>query len=69
MSRASGVRQVWDGRPPRGQAGNESGEGTRAATPLARTHAQYIRLACSIDAGEPIDRPSIVACRYTGAEC
>jgi glucoamylase len=61
--------QVWDGRPPTGQAGNEFGEGTRSATPLAWTHAQYIRLAWSIDAGEPIERPSIVACRYTDLEC
>jgi glucoamylase len=57
--------QVWDGRPP----GAEPGKGTRSATPLAWTHAQFIRLAWSIDAGEPIERPSIVACRYTGSDC
>ena len=61
--------QVWDGRPPTGTAGNEFGEGTRSATPLAWTHAQFIRLAWSIDAGEPIERPSIVACRYTAESC
>ena len=61
--------QVWDGRPPTGTAGQRSGEGTRSATPLAWTHAQYIRLAWSIDAGTPIERPSIVACRYTGTDC
>jgi glucoamylase len=60
--------QVWDGRPPTGP-GFPSGENTRSATPLAWTHAQFIRLAWSIDAGEPIERPSIVACRYTGEEC
>jgi glucoamylase len=57
--------QVWDGRPP-----NEaSGEGTRSATPLAWTHAQFVRLAWSIQAGRPIERPAIVACRYTQTEC
>jgi glucoamylase len=61
--------QVWDGRPPTGRPGHEFGEGTRSATPLAWTHGQLIRLAWSIDAGEPIERPSIVACRYTGEGC
>jgi glucoamylase len=56
--------QVWDGRPPTGRPGHEFGEGTRSATPLAWTHAQLIRLAWSIDAGTPIERPSIVAQRY-----
>jgi len=32
---------------------------------LAWTHAQYIRLAWPIQAGEPVEQPSIVACRYT----
>ncbi len=54
--------QVWDDQPPPGE---KSGKGTRSATPLAWTHGQFIRLAHSIDAGEPIERPSIVACRYT----
>ena len=54
--------QVWDEGP-------EAGENTRSATPLAWTHAQFIRLAWSIAAGEPIERPAIVACRYTGQEC
>jgi glucoamylase len=61
--------QVWDGRPPTGQAGSSFGEGTRSATPLAWTHAQFIRLAWSIDAGEPLERPAVVACRYTGEAC
>jgi glucoamylase len=61
--------QVWDGRPPTGEPGFEAGEGTRSATPLAWTHAQFIRLAWSIDAGTPIERPSIVACRYAGGPC
>jgi glucoamylase len=57
--------QVWDNRPP-----NEaSGEGTRSSTPLAWTHAQFVRLAWSIQKGEPVERPSIVACRYTRTDC
>jgi glucoamylase len=60
--------QVWDGRPPTGTPGHAAG-GTRSATPLAWTHAQYVRLAWSIDAGTPIERPSIVACRYMGTDC
>jgi glucoamylase len=58
--------QVWDDQPPPGE---RSGEGTRSATPLAWTHGQFIRLAWSIDAGEPIERPSIVACRYQKELC
>jgi glucoamylase len=46
-----------------------SGQGPRSATPLAWTHAQFVRLAWSISAGKPIERPAIVACRYTGSEC
>ncbi|HKG66152.1 MAG TPA: glycoside hydrolase family 15 protein [Solirubrobacteraceae bacterium] len=57
--------QVWDGRPP----DEANGEGTRSATPLAWTHAQFVRLAWSIQAGEPIERPSIVACRYQKQLC
>jgi glucoamylase len=56
--------QVWDGRPPTDTPGHEFGEGTRSATPLAWTHGQFIRLAWSIDAGTPIERPSIVVERY-----
>ena len=52
--------------PAAGQPGLAPGEGTRSATPLAWTHAQYVRLAWSIEAGKPIERPSIVACRYAG---
>jgi glucoamylase len=46
------------------QVFENTGEGTRSATPLAWTHAQFIRLAWSIQAGTPIERPSIVAQRY-----
>jgi glucoamylase len=58
--------QVWDDHPPPGEV---SGRGTRSATPLAWTHGQFVRLAWSIDAGRPVERPAIVACRYTGVDC
>ena len=61
--------QVWDNRPPAGSPGAVPGQGTRSATPLAWTHAQFVRLAWSIQAGEPIERPSVVACRYVGTDC
>jgi glucoamylase len=57
--------QVWDDRPPApGQA--RPGTGTTSATPLAWTHAQFVRLAWSIDAGRPVEQPTVVSCRYTG---
>jgi len=56
--------QVWDNRPPAPGAAHP-GTGTTSATPLAWTHAQYVRLAWSIDAGRPVERPSVVACRYS----
>jgi len=40
------------------------GEGTGAATPLAWAMAQYVRLALSLDAGEPIETPDVVAERF-----
>jgi glucoamylase len=57
--------QVWDDNDPSGQPGFPKGEGTFSATPLAWTHAQFVRLAWSIDAGGPVEQPEIVACRYT----
>jgi glucoamylase len=56
--------QVWDENPPSGQPGFLPGEGTFSATPLAWSHAQFVRLAWSIDAGHPVEQPSVVACRY-----
>ena len=53
------------GSPAAGE-GRRTGKGTLSATPLAWTHAQFVRLAWSIDAGRPVERPSIVACRYAG---
>jgi glucoamylase len=56
--------QVWDvsGDPTRW--GFREGEGTLSATPLAWSHAQFVRLALSIQAGRPVEQPAIVACRY-----
>jgi glucoamylase len=58
--------QVWDGRPPTGTAGRAAGTPTLSATPLAWSHAQLLRLAWSIEAGRPVERPAVVACRYAG---
>jgi glucoamylase len=71
MARAGGEghmisEQVWDQFPPSGQPGFPKGEPTLSASPLAWSHAQFVRLAWSIDAGRPVERPSIVACRYAG---
>jgi glucoamylase len=56
--------QVWDNQPPSGQPGFAPGTGTTSATPLAWTHAQFIRLAFDIAAGRLLEQPSIVAARY-----
>ena len=58
--------QVWDENPPSGQPGFPRGEGTFSATPLAWSHAQFVRLAWSLDAGRPVEQPRVVACRYAG---
>jgi glucoamylase len=58
--------QVWDDNPPGGSAGYEPGTPDRSSTPLGWTHAQFVRLAWSIDAGRPVERPDAVACRYSG---
>ena len=59
--------QVWDAFPPSGSDGFTPMTGTFSATPLAWSHAQFIRLAWSITAGAPVEQPSIVACRYVKA--
>jgi glucoamylase len=61
--------QVWDHNPPGGAAGFTPGEPTLSATPLAWTHAQFLRLAASVDAGAPIETPQVVACRYHSEAC
>jgi glucoamylase len=52
--------QVWDNR------GARPGHGSTSATPLGWTHAQFVRLAWSIQEGTPVERPSVVSCRYAG---
>jgi glucoamylase len=59
--------QVWDDRPPAPDHAHP-GTATTSATPLAWTHAQYIRLAWSIDTGHPVEQPTAVACRYTSKQ-
>jgi glucoamylase len=62
--------QVWDHRPPaRNGSAFQPGEPTFSATPLAWTHAQFIRLAWSVDAGAPVETPQPVACRYASPLC
>jgi glucoamylase len=62
--------QVWDHRPPVGTSPRfRPGEPTFSATPLAWTHAQFIRLARSIDRGAPVETPQPVACRYGSPLC
>jgi glucoamylase len=62
--------QVWDKRPPVGSSARfRPGEGTFSARPLAWTHAQFLRLARSIDAGRPVETPDVVACRYHSELC
>jgi glucoamylase len=56
--------QVWDDRPPAGTAGFVPGTPTFSATPLAWTHAQYVRLAWDATAGKVLERPAAVADRY-----
>lgn len=59
--------QVWDREEPTAY-GWRFGEGTGSATPLSWSMAQFVRLAHSIDAGEPVERPASVAARYTDGE-
>jgi glucoamylase len=67
LNRRAAVEMAWD------RAGEQPGfpqrEGTFSATPLTWTHAQFIRLAWSIEQGSPVERPAVVACRYTGQMC
>ena len=51
--------QVWNNQPPAGQPGFASGTGTTSATPLAWTHAQFIRLAFDIAAGRLLEQPEV----------
>jgi glucoamylase len=58
--------QVWDDNPPSGRPGFTPGSGTMSATPLIWTHAQFVRLAQDLDAGQVAEQPRAVACRYLG---
>ena len=55
--------QVWDGVGPN-PFGYALGGGTNTATPLAWTHAEYIKLLRSISDGAVWDRYDVVAARY-----
>ncbi|MGZ4596866.1 MAG: glycoside hydrolase family 15 protein [Actinomycetes bacterium] len=63
------AEQVWDTQAPAPSARFTPGEPTLSATPLAWTHAQFIRLAWSIDNGAPVETPQPVACRYGSPLC
>ena len=55
--------QVWDGEAI-AERGLFKGRPTGSATPLAWAHAEYIKLACSILEGKPVDRPEPLWARY-----
>ncbi len=64
------AEQVWDDQPPSAEGSQfVPGEPTFSATPLSWTHAGFIRLAHAVDAGRPVDTPSVVACRYGTSLC
>jgi glucoamylase len=52
--------QVWD----KNEGLYDLGEGTGSATPLAWSHAEYIKLAHSIEQQRIVDLPNIVRSRY-----
>lgn len=58
--------QVWDGVGPN-PFGYTDGEGTNSATPLAWTHAEYIKLLRSFADREVWDRYAPVEARYSEA--
>ncbi|WP_205963539.1 glycoside hydrolase family 15 protein [Roseicella aquatilis] len=70
MMRASGrlgliPEQVWDGdQLP--LAGLHPGRPSGSAMPLVWAHAEFVKLATSIRAGRPVDRPEAVWLRYAG---
>ncbi|HST83966.1 MAG TPA: glycoside hydrolase family 15 protein [Kineosporiaceae bacterium] len=56
--------QVWDRQPPAGADGFVPGRPTTSATPLAWTHAQYLRLVRNVQAERVTEQPAVVAQRY-----
>jgi glucan 1,4-alpha-glucosidase len=59
--------QVWD-REHTTDFNWEFGEGTGAATPLAWSMAQYVRLAHGVDAGAPVETPAVLRDRYVESD-
>ena len=59
--------QVWD-REHATDFNWEFGKGTGAATPLAWSMAQYVRLAHGVDAGRPVELPSVLRDRYVESD-
>ncbi|MGE5321087.1 MAG: glycoside hydrolase family 15 protein [Hyphomicrobiaceae bacterium] len=55
--------QVWDSAP---LGSFKPGKATGSARPLAWAHAEFIKLALSRAAGQPVDRPAAVWARYAG---
>ncbi|GAB7044046.1 glycoside hydrolase family 15 protein [Catenuloplanes niger JCM 9533] len=69
MARATGPggmlpEQVWDRTPPAGRPGFAPGTPTFSATPLAWTHAEYLRLARNLAEGRLVETPAAVTERY-----
>jgi glucoamylase len=58
--------QVWDENAPSGQTGFPTGTPTQSATPLAWTHAQFVRLAWAVQSGSVIEQPRVVRCHFLG---
>ncbi|BCJ49884.1 hypothetical protein Asp14428_13590 [Actinoplanes sp. NBRC 14428] len=71
MTRAAGPggmlpEQVWDRTAPAGGPGFAPGTPTFSATPLAWTHAQFLRLARNLAERRITEQPAVVADRYLG---
>ncbi|RME66282.1 MAG: glucan 1,4-alpha-glucosidase [Alphaproteobacteria bacterium] len=60
--------QVWDGVGGNQRYGFRTGQGTNAATPLAWTHAEYVKLVRSLHDGAVWDFYPPVAARYGAAQ-
>jgi glucoamylase len=60
--------QVWD-RPDSPSPGQlRFGEGTGSATPLAWSHAQFIRLALGVKHGRVVEMPALVHAHFAGRQ-
>ena len=58
--------QVWE-NAPLPERGLRRGGPTGSAMPLAWAHAEFVKLACSILRGHPVDRPEPLWARYHDA--